>query len=197
MDCSDRLARTSLADLKNAHAAADAVAAAFDRADDAADVAAVAAFAASRDALENVDENSDEQNTPRDAFDSAAHAVRAMETHAARRCRAESMCRRRYRGGDGCLTRVVDAGGGALFAFRHDDVKEGVFKTNCAAAVLAHVTRAAGVVAGVGLARRRFRAPRALRGAQRGGGGRELRRRKTRSSSSSSTLWAYAEGRNR
>ena len=152
VDCSDRLARTSLADLKNAHAAADAVAAAFDRADDAADAAAVAAFAASRDALENVDENSDEQNTPRDAFDSAAHAVRAMETHAARRYRAESMCRRRYRGGDGCLTRVVDAGAGALFAFRHDDAKEGsAFKTNCAAAaVLAHVTRAAGVVAGVG-----------------------------------------------
>ena len=152
VDCSDRLARTSLADLKNAHAAADAVAAAFDKADDAADTAAVAAFAASRDALENVDENSDEQNTPRDAFDSAAHAVRAMETHAARRYRAESMCRRRYRGGDGCLTRVVDAGAGALFAFRHDDAKEGsAFKTNCAAAaVLAHVTRAAGVVAGVG-----------------------------------------------
>ena len=49
------------------------------------------------------------------------------------------------------MTRVVDAGAGALFAFRHDDAKEGsAFKTNCAAAaVLAHVTRG-GVVAGVG-----------------------------------------------
>jgi hypothetical protein len=158
VDCSDRLARVSLADLKNAHVTADAVAAAFDRADDAADAAAIAAFAASRDALENSDENSEQNKSFRDAFDSAAHAVRAMETHAARRHRAESMCRRRYRGGDGCLTRVVDAGAGALFAFIHDDGREdGRFEDtiapNCAAiaaAVLAHVARAAGVAAGVG-----------------------------------------------
>ena len=135
--------------------------------------AAVAAFAASRDALENVDENSDEQNTPRDAFDSAAHAVRAMETHAARRYRAESMCRRRYRGGDGCLTRVVDAGAGALFAFRHDDAKEGsAFKRTAPPprfwrTSLAQPESWRASAAG-GDSGRRARRP---RGAQRGGGG--------------------------
>ena len=51
------------------------------------------------------------------------------------------------------MTRVVDAGAGTLFAFRHDDVIEDeTIAPNAAiaAAVLAHVVRAAGVVAGVG-----------------------------------------------
>ena len=54
------------------------------------------------------------------------------------------------------MTRVVDAGAGALFAFRHDDTEDGRFDETIApnaaiaAAVLAHVVRAAGVAAGVG-----------------------------------------------
>ena len=151
VDCSDRLTRTSLRDLANAHAAADAVAAAFDAADDAADDASRALFVSTR-ALMNSEDAFE--------FDSSLDAIRALETHAARRHVAETTCRRRYRGGDGCLTRVVDAGAfflaSAFFSEEEEEEEEeekaGDEKAAvcAAAAVLAHVARAAGIVAGVG-----------------------------------------------
>jgi hypothetical protein len=152
VDCSDRLTRTSLRDLANAHAAADAVAAAFDAADDAADDASRALFVSTRELINSEDAFE---------FDSSLDAIRALETHAARRHVAETTCRRRYRGGDGCLTRVGDLAGAfflaSSFASEEDSEEE---KTDekaetkavvcAAAAVLVHVARAAGVVAGVG-----------------------------------------------
>jgi hypothetical protein len=162
VDCSDRLVRTSLRDLANVHAAADAVAAAFDAADDAADAASRALFKSTRFELFEASPGSTSSNSENAfEFDSALDAIRLLETHAARRHAAETTCRRRYRGGDGCLTRVGDLAGAfflaSSFASEEDSEEE---KTDekadekaavcAAAAVLVHVARAAGVVAGVG-----------------------------------------------
>jgi hypothetical protein len=117
VDCSDRLVRTSLRDLANVHAAADAVAAAFDAADDAADAASRALFKSTRFELFEASPGSTSSNSENAfEFDSALDAIRLLETHAARRHVAETTCRRRYRGGDGCLTRVGDLAGAFFFA---------------------------------------------------------------------------------
>ena len=163
VDCSDRLVRTSLRDLANAHAAADAVAAAFDAADDAADAASRALFVSTRAELFEASPGSHPSSNSENAFDfdSALDAIRLLETHAARRHVAETTCRRRYRGGDGCLTRVGDLAGAfflaSSFASEEDseeektDEKAETKATVCAAAaVLVHVAHAAGLVAGVG-----------------------------------------------
>ena len=182
VDCSDRLARPSVADLANAHAAADAVAAAFDAADDAADAAAVHAFEKAREELE-LEANVDSVESS-SGFDSALCAVRAMETRAARRRVAEAMCRRRYRGGGGCVTRVVDLG--AFESVRgsfakpldnqdepcvddDDDARtneeEETFAARVGVAALAVLARAAGATAGVGGVAAVAAAPRAARDA--------------------------------
>ena len=163
VDCSDRLVRTSLRDLANAHAAADAVAAAFDAADDAADASSRALFVSTRAELFEASPGSHPSSNSENAFDfdSALDAIRLLETHAARRHVAETTCRRRYRGGDGCLTRVGDLAGAfflaSSFASEEDseeektDEKAETKATVCAAAaVLVHVAHAAGLVAGVG-----------------------------------------------
>jgi hypothetical protein len=163
VDCSDRLVRTSLRDLANVHAAADAVAAAFDAADDAADAASRALFVSTRAELFEASPGSHASSNSENAFefDSALDAIRLLETHAARRHVAETTCRRRYRGGDGCLTRVGDLAGAFFFASsfaseedseeeKTDEKAETKAAVCAAAAVLVHVARAAGVVAGVG-----------------------------------------------
>jgi hypothetical protein len=78
VDCSDRLVRTSLRDLANVHAAADAVAAAFDAADDAADAASRALFVSTRAELFEASPGSDRLRTQKTRSSSTRRWTRSV-----------------------------------------------------------------------------------------------------------------------